>query len=305
MIQSIISRITGHPHRKAVLLNSRQIVKALSVYIGERHTEKIDNLSRAASFISAAFRQNGSAVSLENYEAGGVTVTNVIAEIRGERHPDEIILIGAHYDTVQDSSGANDNATGIAALIECFRLLSHYRSNRTIRFAAFTLEEPPFFGTEYMGSFVHAAGCKKRGEDIRLMVSLDMLGFGSPSLTQTFPHEAMQKKYPEKGDYLAVAALPSNSQSAFIFKKAYNRFARKKIYEVVAPASLAGINDSDHASFHKNGYRSILVTDTGVYRNVNYHTEDDSFSRVNFNFLADNIINISRAVHQLASLREL
>ncbi len=305
MIRSVFARLTGSPHRKAVYLNSRQIVRALSVYIGERHPGKAENLARAASFIAAAFKQNGSDVTYEQYKVEGQKVTNVIAQIRGEKYPNEIILIGAHYDSVQGSSGANDNASGVAALIEIFRLLSRHGSARTVRFVAFTLEEPPYFDSDSMGSFVHAKGCKKRKENIRLMISLDMLGFGSPLLTQSFPHEAMQKKYPQKADYLAVAALPSNSQSAYLFKKVYNRYARKKIYEVVAPASIAGINESDHASFHRNGFRSILVTDTGAYRNSNYHTEDDSFARVNFRFLADNIVNIFKAVQALASMREI
>lgn len=291
--------------RKAVMLNSRHIVKALSVYIGERHTEKYENLLRAASYITAAFKQNGSDVVQEEYLVDGKKVHNIIAEIKGDRRSDEIVVIGAHYDTVPGCSGANDNATGIAALIEIFRLLSYHRTTRTVRFVAFTLEEPPYFGTEMMGSFVHAAGCRKRKENIRLMISLDMLGFGAPNLTQTFPHESMQKKYPEKADYLTVAALPSNSEYAFLFKKAYNRYAGRIIYEVVAPASISGINDSDHSSFHKAGYKSILVTDTGLYRNTDYHTEDDNFARINFSFLADNIINISRAVHLLESHRDL
>lgn len=305
MIASLLSRINRNPHKKTLMLNVRHIIKALSVYIGERHIGNERNLSRAASYIAAALRQSGAELKFEKYKVQGCEVANIIAEIRGDKLADEIIVIGAHYDTVEGSVGANDNASGVAALIEIYRLLSRYKSGRTLRFVAFTLEEPPHFSTSLMGSYVHALGCKKRKENIVLMISLDMLGCGSIMRTQSFPHESMQTRYPQRADYLAVAALPSNSQYAYLFKKAYNRHARKKIYDVVAPASIAGINDSDHSSFHKCGFPAILVTDTGVYRNGNYHTGEDSFTSVNFGFLADNILNIFRALQTIASLKKL
>jgi Zn-dependent M28 family amino/carboxypeptidase len=217
-------------------------------------------------------------------------VANIIAEIPGFENPDEIVVLGAHYDTIEGTPGADDNGSAIAGLLEIYRLLSHFKFKKTIRFVAFTLEEPPFFDTELMGSMHYATLCKKRKDNIVLMVCLEMIGFGWKKIEQEFPPHEIRMKAPKTGNFLTVVSLPSSCQYTYLWKKIYNSHAKNKIFDIIGPASIPGIALSDHASFVKNGYPGIMLCDTGFYRNKNYHTEDDTINTINFVFLAQNIM---------------
>ncbi|OHD64995.1 MAG: hypothetical protein A2176_04390, partial [Spirochaetes bacterium RBG_13_51_14] len=266
----------------------------LSVDIGERTVRKYENLERARRYIIDYFTRHGVLPTEEKYRASGKEVSNIIAEIRGTEFPDAIILLGAHYDTVEETPGADDNGSGVAALLELFRLLSRFRFRRTIRFVAFTLEEPPFFSTELMGSMMHAKNCRKRKERIDLMICLEMVGYGSRRCPQDYPLNHKRGAYPAYGDYISVISLPSSAEYVHLWKRIYNEHARRIIYEYIGPASIPGMDLSDHVSFIRSGYPAVMISDTGFYRNRNYHTPDDSFDTINFKFLADVIIN-SRA----------
>ncbi|HRX16808.1 MAG TPA: M28 family peptidase [Spirochaetota bacterium] len=291
--------------RDKIVVNCRHIVRALSDYIGERSLRLNENLERAAEFIESAFALHGTIPDKEKFKAEGHNVVNVIAELPGKKNPEKIIIIGAHYDTVEGSPGANDNGSGIAALLELHRLLKKETHKKTIRFVAFALEEPPFFGTELMGSFQHAKNCKKRKENIELMLCLDMLGIGSRFAKQNYPVEDMKRNYPKKGNYLAVATLPSQSKTAFYFKKYFNKNSFIKMFEMIAPASVPGIDYSDHSSFIKQGYPAIMVTDTGFYRNPRYHTSEDISSTLNYRFLGYTVYSLYKTIKDLASGRKI
>jgi Zn-dependent M28 family amino/carboxypeptidase len=286
--------------RKEVRLSSHETVRFLSRELGERTPGSYENLNSAREYIGDRLKRYGYNPVEETYTVDEKSVANISADIPGREKPEEIILIGAHYDTVEDTAGADDNASGIAGLLELSRLLSGSDFKRTVRFVAFTLEEPPYFSTSEMGSMVHAAGCRERGEDIRLMICLEMLGYGGKNIRQNYPSCWDASRYPDRGDFLSVVTLPSSSQHALIFKKAYNSRAVKKIYDLIAPASVPGVSHSDHSSFIHYGYPAIMLTDTGFYRNDNYHGREDIIETLNFNFLADNIINIYHALTVLA-----
>lgn len=277
--------------KKAVLNNTREIIRHLSVDIGERTIRRYENLERTRSYIIDYFTRYGAVPREETYEASDHRVANIIAELRGAETPDTIILVGAHYDTIEDTPGADDNASGIAGLLELFRLLSRHRLKKTVRFVAFTLEEPPFFSTELMGSMVNAKNCRKRKENIELMVCLEMLGYGSRKCHQDYPLNHNKKEFPVYGNYMSVISLPSNAPFVYLWKKIYNSRARSKIFEYVGPASIPGMDLSDHMSFIRSGYRAIMISDTGFYRNKNYHSADDTFNTINFRLLSDTVFD--------------
>ena len=285
--------------KKLVLRNAKEILRFLSVTLGERTIRKYQNLEQARDYICDYFTRYGAEPRLETYTASGAKVSNIIAEIPGTEHPERIVLVGAHYDTIEDTPGADDNTSGVAALLEIFRLLAARRYKTTVRFVAFTLEEPPFFSTELMGSMVNAANCRKRKERIELMVCLEMVGYAARRCRQDYPLNHKHAEYPVYGNYISVISLPSNAESVYRWKKLYNDHARNKIYEYIGPASIPGMDLSDHMSFIRAGYPAVMISDTGFYRNKNYHSQDDTIDTINFAFMADVIVNSAAAIRDL------
>ncbi len=276
--------------RNIILHNSREIIHNLSVAIGERPLAKYENLLRTKNYIASRFQSLGASVRSQDYMVQSKKVSNLIAEIPGTKKPERIIVIGAHYDTVEGTPGADDNATAVAGLLEIYRLLSKHTPLRTVRFVAFTLEEPPFFSSDAMGSMYYAKSCEKCKEPIDFMICLEMLGFAGRHAKQNYPLEDMKKYYPPFGNYLAVVSLPSSSEFAYLWKHTWNKFAgKRKIYDMIGPSSVPGIGLSDHYSFNKCGFKSIMLTDTAFFRNTNYHTENDTIDTLNFRFLSYNI----------------
>jgi acetylornithine deacetylase/succinyl-diaminopimelate desuccinylase-like protein len=154
----------------------RQAVDALAGGIGERNVYCYPKLCEAAAFIEQSFRDAGYQPTRQEYQAGGRSFANIQAEIRGQDSPHDIIIVGAHYDTARGSPGANDNGSGVAALLALARSLVHKRSSRCLRFVAFTNEERPFLRTARMGSRVYARRCRERAENIKAMLSLETIG---------------------------------------------------------------------------------------------------------------------------------
>ncbi len=154
----------------------RRHVAALAGAIGERHVWRPEALHAAADYARAAFTAAGCEVRPQAYDVRGVTCENLEVTLPGGDRAGEIVVVGAHYDTVRGSPGADDNASGVAALIEIARALRPRPMRRTVKLVAFVNEEPPFFFTRRMGSAVYARAARERGDDIRLMLSLEMLG---------------------------------------------------------------------------------------------------------------------------------
>lgn len=290
--------------RREIFKRARDHVYFLSKELGERSLREYDNLNHAGYYIKDYISEFGHLAYNERYEIDGKDVSNIIAEIPGYGEPEGIILVGAHYDTVEDSPGADDNGSAIAGLLELYRLLSPYQYKRTIRFVAFTLEEPPFFSTDKMGSMVHASACRKRKDNIELMICLEMIGYGGRDCKQYYPFPEIKQSYSHltSGDFLSVIAMPSSGRYAQLWKERYNTYAAVKIQDFVGPASIPGIGLSDHSSFVKNGYPAIMLSDTGQYRNRNYHTRDDVPESLNYWFLADNIMNSYLALRDILNM---
>ncbi len=258
-------------------------VDMLAVTIGERNVWKYDNLLRAADYIEGEFLAAGLEVRSIKYEASGKRVRNIEAEITGTGTVQEIIVLGAHYDSLVGTVGANDNASGVAVLLELARLCSGLSYNKTIRFVAFVNEEPPYFKSPSMGSRVYAEQAKRRGERIRGMISLETIGyFTDEPLTQSFPLPLLRYFYPKEGNFLAFVG---NIEYRNLLKRslaAFRKHAEIPSEGVIAPGWLVGVDWSDHWSFWTSGYPALMVTDTALFRYPHYHMTNDTPEKLNY-----------------------
>lgn len=201
---------------------------------------------------------------------------------------DGILVIGAHYDSVAGCPGANDNASGVAAVLELSRLLRGDAGRLAIRFVAFANEEPPFFMTEAMGSRVYARRCRERGEQIAGMFSLETIAYYSNERgSQQYPGPALfQRLYPDTGNFIGFV---SNVASRKLLRDAGGEFRRRGAFPsegVAAPADIPGIGWSDHWAFWQEGYPAVMLTDTAPYRYPHYHQPSDTPDKLDYDSFA-------------------
>ena len=279
----------------------RTHVRVLAGDIGERNVWRPAALAAAEAYIAEQWRTQGFAVSAQRYATAGVDSANLEVAIAGASQPDEIIVVGAHYDSVQGSPGADDNASAVAALLELPRLLAGARLARTLRLVAFVNEEPPFFFWGDMGSGVYAKAARRRGDDIRAMFSLEMLGCYSDARgSQRYP-PLLRRFYPERGNFIAFV---SNLRSRRLLKRAVAAFRRQSDFpaeSAALPAWVPGVAWSDQISFWRHGYRAVMVTDTAFYRYPYYHTALDTPERLDYARLAAVTDGLARAFIELAA----
>ena len=250
----------------------KKTVYMLSETIGERNPLKYEKLQQAATYIdkevSTSFVRKH-----QTYTIKDKVYTNLAFEKKGKSA--EIIVIGAHYDSAVGTPGADDNASGVAALMALSHLLQDYESNYTLRFVAFTLEEPPYFASEDMGSARYAAHMSKNNEKVKVMICLEMLGFFSQEHIQKYPDPTLKNMYPHHANYIAVVSKFSDRMITSQFHGALKKHNSLSTQLLIAPPSLTGVDFSDHRSFWKYDYPALMVTDTSFYRNHHYHKETD------------------------------
>ncbi len=258
----------------------RKHVEALASDIGERNVSKPESLAAASSYIEAEWRTQGYDVARQVYEADGVACANLEVTRRAEAANGKIILIGAHYDTVSGSPGADDNASGIAALLELSRLFAEISPRLAIRFVAFTNEEPPYHTTPLQGSAVHARAARERGDNIDFMVSLEMLGYyrNEPG-SQRYP-PLFRPFFPSAGNFIGVVSNFRSHRAKRRLTEAFRRHSDFPIEHLTTFEFVPGVSWSDHAAFWKQGYHGLMVTDTAFYRNPHYHTLDDPIDKI-------------------------
>lgn len=290
------------PEEMQVKDNLQSIVETLSTDIGSRTVDgHYEALRTAAEYLKQQFRQMGYPTTTQEFHIGDLPVENIIATNKGRQYPEQIIVIGAHYDTHENTPGANDNGSGIASLMEIARLLKDFQSKRTIRFVAFTNEEPPFFHTEQMGSAQYASACKENNDHIIGMISLETMGYFSDEPDSQHYPSHVAPLYPSKGNFIAFV---SDLSSAKFLKKTVGLFRQKCHFPsegAALPSALPGIGWSDHWSFWQNGYPAIMVTDTAVFRYPHYHMIDDTPDKLSFGHLARITIGLSDVVKALAN----
>ena len=265
--------------------NLRRHVHHLSETIGERHIWKNGSLAKATEYIDAVFRESNLSADHQKFSCYGETVSNLIVKIEGKK-PD-LVVIGAHYDTVPGSPGADDNASSVAVMLEIARLCKEIQNEHSIAFAALVNEESPCYGTENMGSMVYADRLKRSGVPVKFMICLESVGFFTTDEIQKYPFPGMKLFYPRSADFLGVIGNIKSLRYVTALARAIRKNADIEVRSLVAPEHVAGINRSDHFAFWHFGYKAVMITDTANFRNNNYHRETDTIDTLNFDSMAE------------------
>jgi hypothetical protein len=275
-------------------------VKQLTVEIGSRSIYESDKIEATREYIVSCLKAFGYVPSLQTYTYSGRKYSNVIASRRGAKLPDETVIIGAHYDTVYGTPGADDNASAVATLLEIARALKGFSPDRTLKLIFFVIEEPPVFRSEQMGSYVYAKEAKARNENIKSMISLEMLGYYTNEKDgQTFPFPMMSLIYPSTPNFIAVVGNLNSRSLVGKVKNSLRASSRIPVETLSAFSFVPGVDFSDHRSFWKMGYPAIMITDTAFYRNPNYHTETDTIDTLDFDKMSDLLRGLIQAAKDL------
>ncbi len=263
----------------------RANVQKLAGEIGERNMRHYAQLNAAADFIEDSFSQAGLRTRRDSYETGGQPCHNIEAEISGSEQgsPPPIIVIGAHYDSVVGSPGANDNGSGVAAMLALARRFASAKPKQTLRFVAFVNEEPPYFLSGEMGSQVYARRCKERGDKISAMISLETIGYFSDAPnSQRYPSPGLGLFYPNVGNFIGFV---SNVHSRVLLRRVialFRKHAKIPSEGASLPAFIPGVSWSDQWSFWQHGYPAIMVTDTAPFRYPHYHSSNDTPDKLDY-----------------------
>jgi hypothetical protein len=283
-------------------------VRMLAEEIGERNLRdpiRHRALVKAAAFLWNELRETGRQPGRQAFWANERATENLELEIAGAEFAREVIVIGAHYDTVRSSPGGNDNGTGVAVVLQLARMFSqvaeHARPARTLRFVLFSCEEPPFTRTPQMGSMVYAARCKQHGEHVAGMLSLETLGSfydGHRGPDAPLPFRLWS---PFRGDFIAVIGNLASKPLTQRITHEFRASSRVRCRTLTAPGFLPGVRSSDHWSFWKHGYRASMITDTAPLRYRHYHRPTDRAANVDFERLAEITSGMSVVVQRLSN----
>lgn len=278
----------------------RQQVATLAGAIGDRHVGRPQALHAAEAYIAGEFAAIGYEVARQTYVAEGVASSNLEVSVPGGARASEIVLAGAHYDTVPGSPGADDNASGVATLIEIARALRETRCERTVKLVAFVNEEPPFFYRGEMGSGVYARAARARGDDIRVMLSLEMLGcYSDAPASQSYP-PLLGFFYPKAGNFIGFVSNLRSRRALREVVRAFRSASDFPAESLASPAVVPGVSWSDQLSFWREGYSAVMVTDTAFYRYPHYHRATDTPDRLDYPRMARVVEGLAGALRTLA-----
>ena len=242
---------------------------------GYRNYTNLKVLNQTADYIKAHFEKYADTVWFQEFEAAGKVYKNVICSFGTTLK--KRIIVGAHYDVCGNQQGADDNASGLVGLLELARLLKDQPTNHRIDLVAYTLEEPPFFRSEFMGSFIHAQSLKDNKTEVYGMISLEMIGyFKEEKKTQEYPIGLLSLFYGNRGDYITLVKKYGAGRFTRKFCQHYKSTKTIKTKKFAGPKGLVGIDFSDHLNYWKMGYSALMLTDTSFYRNKNYHEVTDT-----------------------------
>jgi hypothetical protein len=312
----ICVRMPGNSHRgplppptdfqRALAPELERDVRVLAEAIGERSGRRWAATGRTVQYLRESFAGAGLEPRDHDYSLVGFDVvprTNVFAEIRGSDVVDEIVIIGAHYDSVEGSPGANDNATGVAAMLAMARRFARSSPQRTLRFVAFGSEEAPAFGTDDMGSLRYARDCKAKGESVVAMLSLETLGcYSDAPGSQRYPISWLGLVYPSRGEFVAFVG---NIASRALVREAIGAFREAVEFPsegAALPGWIPGVGWSDQWSFWQQGWPAIMVTDTAPFRDPRYHTAADKPDQVDYERLARVVEGLHPVVARLTGI---
>ena len=282
--------------------NLKEHVQMLAGSVGERNVIHYKSLQDAAQYLESSLGRDGYQVNSQEYAADGKTVRNLIAEIPGTTRRSEIVVVGAHYDTVYDCPGADDNTSGTAALLELARLLRRAHPARTVRFIAFVNEEPPYFQTANMGSWVYAKKAHAAHENIVAAISLETIGmYTEASGSQHYP-AGFGLLYPSQGNFVAFVGNVASRSLVRDTVKSFRRSTAFPSQGSAVPGWIAGVGWSDHWSFWQEGYPAVMVTDTALFRNPNYHQPSDKPDTLDYDRMARVVCGLGTVVTDLATV---
>ncbi len=280
----------------------RQDIERLAGEIGERNFEHYPKLLEAAAFIEQSFEAVGYRPVRQEYEAQGQRFANIEVELLGQDRPQEVLIVGAHYDTERGSPGANDNASGVAALMALAREFANKPFARTLRLVAFTNEERPFLRNEKMGSRVYARRCRERHEMIVGMLSLETIGYCSDEKGSQWL-SFFGLLYPRQGNFIALVTNPSSRGFLKEAARSFRQHARIGCETAILPTHFPGTWSSDQWSFLKEGYPALMVTDTAPLRYPFYHKPQDTPDKVRYDFLYSVVTGLKGVISDLALLK--
>ncbi|MES2828754.1 MAG: M28 family peptidase [Bacteroidota bacterium] len=266
--------------------------------VAYRNYRNVNQLNKTANYIQQCFIKYADTVFIQEYIVENETYKNVICSF-GPLNAKRIV-VGAHYDVCNEQEGADDNASGVVGLLELARLLKGKELKYRIDLVAYTLEEPPYFRTEFMGSYIHAKSLIDQQTNVFGMISLEMIGyFKDEKKTQSYPLGLLSLFYGNRGNYITVV----KKFGAGPFARKFNKnFRNTKVIETktfTGPRALPGIDFSDHLNYWKFGYSALMITDTSFYRNKNYHEKTDVLETLDLTRMAKVINGVFLTLAQL------
>jgi Zn-dependent M28 family amino/carboxypeptidase len=288
-IPNTVERLKAHLHE-------------LTKVIGERSVRMPENLEKTAGYIQSFYEKIGLTVNHEPYDYHGVNVTNVVAEISSNTSPAKRFLVGAHYDSVAGTVGADDNASAIAVQLEIARhvkiLFDQKEHHLAVKFVSFALEEPPVYGTRYMGSRVYAKKARREREKIDGMICLEMVGYTchEPGC-QTYLLPLRFMGFPKEGDFIGIVSNFKSGGFAADLLRSFEANKELPVVKLRVPFNgwiIPSVRLSDHASFWDQGYRAVMVTDSAFLRNPHYHLPTDTMEKLDYVFMAELVESILR-----------
>jgi Zn-dependent M28 family amino/carboxypeptidase len=279
--------------------NLKAHVQKISQDFFPRDSEHPENLSKVAHYILNELQQYSTDVAEQKYRVETKEFKNIIAKFGPSTK--RVIVIGAHYDACEELPGADDNASGVAGLLELARYLKmHPPVHVAVQLVAYSTEEPPHFRTVGMGSVVHAQSLKTEGMEVLGMASLEMIGYFSEAAgSQSFPIPLLKLFYPSRGNFIAIVSNFDSYGLTGKFKKAMTGASDLPVYSMNGPSMLRGVDFSDHMNYWKLGYQAVMVTDTAFFRNEAYHTAQDTFDRLNYDKMAKVVEGVAAAIQSL------
>lgn len=273
----------------------QQHLKMLTVTIGERSVCRPENLVKTRAYIESFYRDLGLPVESQTYRYKDLEAANVITRIDLGENPSRLFVLGAHYDSVAGTVGADDNAAAIAVQLETARQLKDMtgasKSNVSVKLVSFALEEPPTYATRHMGSKVYARQARRDGEQIEGMICLEMVGyFCDEPGRQSYPFPLMFMNYPKEGNFIGIVGNSSSRGLTRSLEHAFQKNPSLPVVTLTVPLNgwvLPSVRLSDHSSFWDENYRAVMVTDSAFYRNPHYHLPSDTMDKLDFRRMAE------------------
>lgn len=275
-------------------------VDFLSDIYPARNHKNMDSIEKAASYIEDEFSELDCAVKNQYFAVGGNEYRNVIASFN--TNSKKRLIVGAHYDVCGNTPGADDNGSAVAGLLECARMLHEDGSYPDYRvdFVAYCLEEPPYFGTDNMGSVVHARSLMGDRENVIGMICFEMIGYFSDKKgSQDYPLKSLKNSFPDTGNFIIVGGR--NYQAGFA-KKITGLLREKSevpAYVITNPALDGLLSMSDHSSYWKYGFNAVMINDTSMLRNQHYHQESDTIDKLDFDKMTEVVKGCFNAIKNM------